>query len=94
MEFKETVQAFKWTADINQKEDPEWICKAIADNGVKICGVMGNSLVMMIFNKSENKGSVLFKMAYAGDYIIKHKDGIITSCSEKMFKKLYEPIKR
>lgn len=31
------VDAFRWTGDIDQSEDPEWACEAIKDGRITFC---------------------------------------------------------
>lgn len=79
------VEAFKWTGDRDQEEDPLWIIEAI-ENGLAWIreGTSKYEPVMYITNSKD----VMF--AEKGDYIIKDAQGEIYSCKPDVFKKTYD----
>lgn len=79
-------EAFQWTGDENQTEDPEWIIDAI--NGGKVWFKnSGTSKVTMMIETLE--GSM---EASQGDYIIKGLSGEIYPCKSGIFEKSYEKV--
>lgn len=74
------VEAFQWTGDRDQVEDPEWIIEALKNkdayfdaNHLWLCSANGDLCV--------NRG----------DYIIKYNDELYP-CNEETFSKVYEKI--
>ena len=86
----EIIDAFQWTADINQVEYPEWIIEKIEDGSVYFEYVGTFHIQMCI--KMNNNSFVIAEVARIGDYIIKQADGKVTSCSPNVFEKTYEPL--
>lgn len=76
------MEAFKWTGDIDQTEDPEWICDAIRSHQVYFSGTP----VQMLITTPEGT-----KRADQGDWIIKDVNGEIYPCKRYIFEKTYEP---
>lgn len=77
------VEAFKWTGDENQTEDPEWIVEAIrkgsvwfTDQGMVIKTLEGEHL------------------ARPGDYIIRGIKGELYPCKPEIFKETYEKVEK
>ena len=80
------IEAFKWTADVNQEEDPEWIVEKIKQGFVYF----------------ENSGTPQIKMKIAtlegvmtadiGDWIIKGIKGEIYPCKPDIFSVTYEEV--
>lgn len=82
------VEAFQWTGDINQTEDPEWIIEAIKDGTVVISDpkVFFLGLVMII---QTLEGEFIAKR---GHWIIRGINGEIYPCDPEIFKKTYDII--
>lgn len=80
------IEAFKWTGDINQTEDPEWINKAI-EKGLVWFNDVGTKDVTMEIKTLEGN-----HIANRGDYIIKGIAGELYPCKSDIFKATYERI--
>ena len=78
-----TVEAFKWTGDRNQTEDPEWIVDAIEDKTAIIYMGEDGKLRMDI----ETIEGHIFAMQ--GDFIIKGVHGEIYPCKPDIFEETY-----
>ena len=80
------VEAFQWTGDADQEEDPDWIIKAIMD-GDAWFGNIGTPDVkfLMITPTGVQEASV-------GDYIIREADGRMYPCKPDAFRKGYEKV--
>jgi hypothetical protein len=76
------IEAFKWTGNINQEEDPIWIVQEIKN---RIVAVEYPYLVIKTLEGNMN--------ANIGDWIIKGVEGEIYPCKPDIFKKTYEEIK-
>ena len=81
------IEAFKWTGDINQEEDPLWAIQAIKigaiwfeNKGTKECFMVIRTLEG---NMKANKG----------DYIIKGVKHEIYPCKPDIFEMTYELVK-
>lgn len=81
------IEAFKWTGDIEQIDDPEWICKAIKSGRVWFVNE-GTAQVIMALDTICIEDPV--KYATRGDWIIKDSDGEIYPCKPKIFEQTYE----
>jgi len=73
------IEAFQYTGGHEQKEDPEWIVKAIKEDKV------GFEYGQMIIDTLE--GSMV---ATKGDYIIRGVKGEIYPCKPDIFEMTYE----
>lgn len=73
------VDAFKWIGGPEQKEDPVWICEAIAQDIVKI--EYPHVLIKTL------EGTM---KADVGDYIIRGVKGEIYPCKPDIFEMTYE----
>lgn len=80
------IEAFRWTADIGQVEDPEWIIDAIKNGTVYFLNV-GTALVTMYIITLE--GTMIAK---PGDWIIQGIHGELYPCKHDIFKQTYEAI--
>lgn len=80
------IEAFKWTADIDQTEDPIWAIDRIKDGTVKFENV-GTNDVKMIIKTLEGD-----MRADRGDFIIKGVNGEIYPCKPDIFEKTYEKV--
>lgn len=79
------IEAFKWTGDINQTEDPIWIIEAIKKGIVWFAEDSVNGKREMIIRTL--KGN---HRAQRGDYIIKGVNGEIYPCKPDIFEINYE----
>lgn len=79
------IDAFKWTGDRDQEEDPEWIVAAMKEGSVQIQEV--NDKCYMIINTLEGD-----MIARQGDYIIKGVQGEIYPCKPEIFLKTYDKV--
>lgn len=75
------IDAFKWTGDVHQKEDPEWICKKIASGEVYFKD--GNLFIKTL------EGEMI---ADYGDYIIKGIKGEVYPCKPDIFEIIYDKL--
>jgi len=80
------IEAFKWTGDVNQTEDPEWIVDAIKKGDVGFRNE-GTEEVEMFIDTLEGRMT-----AIRGDYIIKGIKGEIYSCKPDIFEATYEKV--
>lgn len=78
------IEAFKWTGDENQTEDPEWILNAIKASKVRIDY---NPLSMKIVTLEG------IMEAKPNDYIIQGIQGEIYPCKPEIFEATYEVVK-
>ena len=81
------IEAFKWTGDVEQKEDPIWIVEAIKEKKVWFGLDEKNNTVKMFIDTLEG-----IMIANQGDYIIKGVRGEIYPCKPEIFKETYEKI--
>lgn len=79
------IEAFKWTGDEHQKEDPAWICNAIRKGDVWFNKGNGVTDVGMRIRTLEG-----VMEAQLGDYIIKGIKGEIYPCKPDIFEATYE----
>ena len=80
------IEAFKWTGDIIQKEDPEWIVEAIKD-GVAWFNNSGTESCNMEIKTLEGN-----HIASRGDYIIKGIKDELYPCKPDIFEATYEVV--
>ncbi len=78
------VEAFKWTGDINQSEDPLWIVEAIKNGKVLITKRSPNIHPRMKIDTLEG-----VMTANIGDWIIKGIKGEIYPCKPDIFEETY-----
>lgn len=81
------IEAFKWTGDINQTEDPIWIVEAIQKGDVWCYGDSKKGYTVMTI-ANNNSGMT----ANRGDYIIKGVNGEIYPCKPEIFEMTYEAV--
>ena len=79
-----TIEAFKWTADMYQTEDPIWIVEAIKNNQVIIVRESITDQVSMHIKTLEGT-----MKASIGDYIIQGVKGEIYPCKPDIFELTY-----
>ena len=77
------IEAFKWTGDEHQTEDPAWINVP----GVAFFENVGTPEVVLKINTLEG-----VMTARRGDYIIRGIAGEIYPCKPDIFEATYEPI--
>mgnify|MGYP000853073790 CR=1 FL=1 len=80
----QVVEAFKWTGDKEQTEDPVWIIEAIKNKVVFFIN-QGTEDVEMIISLPHSG----LMTAYRGDYILKDAQGNITRKNPEEFQELY-----
>ena len=78
------IEAFKWTGDRYQKEDPEWIVEAIKNVIVWFNDIGTEKCTMEIKTLEGNH------IANRGDYIIQGIQGEIYPCKSEIFDATYE----
>jgi len=86
------IEAFKWTGDVHQEEDPIWAIEALK----KPRGLEGSAWfinectpdVCLVIKTLEGK-----RTARRGDYIIRGIKGEIYPCKQYIFEATYEPVK-
>ena len=77
------IEAFQWTGDVHQSEDPEWIVDAMKQK-VATIHQGGTEHVCMLIRTPEGT-----KTANRGDWIIKDVNGEIYPCKPDIFEKTY-----
>lgn len=73
------VEAFKWTGDQKQEEDPEWIIEKIKSGLIYFA--VGGMYIRTLEGEMEAK---------PGDYIIQGVNGEVYPCKPDIFEKTYE----
>ena len=81
------IEAFKWTGDINQTEDPIWIVEAIKKGDAWVHEDSINGAIEMRIKTLEG-----VMTANRGDYIIKGIKGEIYPCKSDIFEMTYEVV--
>ena len=81
------VEAFCWTGDMDQTEDPEWIVEAIRDGIVRL--KLGNDMRSPYMEIETLEGT---HIALLGDYIIRGVAGEIYPCKPDIFERTYEEV--
>lgn len=81
------IDAFKWTGDMEQVEDPKWIIDAIEEGKVWFKNIGTPNVVMIIKTLGVNY------VAKRGDYIIKDEEGKIYPCNSDIFEITYDLVK-
>ena len=80
------IEAFQWTGNQYQTEDPEWIVKAIKDGTVWFNNQGTEHCNMEIKTLEGNH------IANRGDWIIKGVRGELYPCKPDIFEATYEPV--
>ncbi|MGW8381262.1 hypothetical protein ACWB45_00575 [Streptococcus parasuis] len=85
------IEAFKWTGDQNQTEDPEWIIEALKDGTVVIPNTSWSQEVhgKLVMEINTLEGVMI---ADQGDYIIQGIKGEIYPCKPDIFEASYERV--
>ncbi len=81
------VEAFQWTGNKDQKEDPVWIVEAIKQGKVFFTKETPNINTQMKIDTLEG-----LMTASLGDWIILGIMGEIYPCKPDIFEKTYEPV--
>ena len=81
------IEAFKWTGDIHQTEDPIWIVKAIEKGDVWFSRDSENGYIQMKIKTLEG-----VMTANRGDYIIKGVKSELYPCKSDIFEMTYEKV--
>lgn len=79
------VEAFHWTADENQKEDPQWLTSRL-NSSVRVIN-NGTPQVQMEIDTLEGT-----MVATPGDWIIQGVKGEIYPCKPDIFAMTYDPV--
>lgn len=77
------IEAFRWTGDANQTDDPEWIVKAIKMAKVSFDNFAGETMLAIM----THDGKIY---ARQGDYIIRDNDGVLSVSKPDIFEATYE----
>lgn len=80
------IEAFRWTGDHEQIEEPNWIIEAIK-NGTIWFNHAGTEYVNMVIKTLEGD-----HIASRGDYIIKGVQGELYPCKPDIFEQTYDPV--
>lgn len=80
------IEAFRWTGDIDQKEDPEWAVQAIRQGFIHF-DKLGTPEVTLIVRTLEGP-----LRANLGDYIIRGAKGELYPCKPDIFEQTYEEV--
>lgn len=80
------VDAFRWTGDQDQTEDPVWIVEAIKSGRVRFHNAGSPYVVMLV---STLEGTMC---ATPGDWIIRGVKGELYPCKPDIFAATYEPV--
>lgn len=76
-----TIEAFLWTGDINQTEDPEWVVDALKDHRIRVANPATPGIKLIVDNRH---------VASRGDYIVKDPKGGLHVCKPDVFTATYE----
>lgn len=80
------IEAFQWTGDEGQTEDPEWIINALTDGGAWFNNRGTPQVNIEIATLEGNH------IANRGDYIIQGIKGELYPCKPDIFAATYEPV--
>lgn len=81
------IEAFKWTGDREQSDDPIWIVEAIKNQTVWFGVNDNNEVDSMFINTLEG-----VHKADIGDYIIKGVKGELYPCKPDIFEMTYDEV--
>ena len=81
-----TIEAFKWTADENQTEDPSWILEAIKEGDIFFSN-KGTENIKMHIKTLEGEMT-----ANRGDYIIQGIKNELYPCRSDILYQTYEEV--
>ena len=80
------IDAFRWTGDLNQAEDPDWAVEAIV-RGLIAFENSGTPDVAIVITTSEGR-----MRANRGDWIIRGIKGEFYPCKPDVFEATYERV--
>ena len=80
------IEAFKWTGDQNQVEDPEWIIEKMRSGDITFL----NDRTPLVKMQIKTLEGVM--TADRGDYIILGVKGEVYPCKPDIFEMTYEPV--
>jgi hypothetical protein len=83
------IEAFKWTGDEHQVEDPQWIIDAIKAGIVLIHNAFRSNTGDLYMTIKTLEGD---HRANPGDYIIKGIKGELYPCKPDIFELTYQPV--
>ena len=84
------IDAFRWTADHDQMEDPMWIIEALSKPwGMEGSAKIGNIGGRVVLGICTLEGIM---EANVGDWIIQGVKGEIYPCKPDIFEATYEPV--
>jgi hypothetical protein len=81
------LDAFQWTGDVYQKEDPVWAIEALKNGTLSFLNVETQLAMVRI------KTSMGLLHAERGDWIIKGVDGELYTCQREWFPQIYEIVR-
>ena len=79
------IEAFRWTGDHDQTDEPEWIVEAIKREQVAF-KTSGGVVVMEIMTLEGRM------YAFPGDWVIQGVENEIYPCKPSIFEATYEPV--
>lgn len=80
------IEAFRWTGDVDQTEDPVWCCDAMKAGTVRFEGVGTNDVALLIDTLEGTH------RADQGDWIIQGVKGELYPCKPDIFALTYEAV--
>ena len=84
------IDAFRWTADCDQMEDPMWIIEALSKSwGMEGSAKIGNIGGRFVLGICTLEGIM---EANVGDWIIQGVKGELYPCKPDIFEATYEPV--
>ena len=82
------IEAFKWTGDMHQTEDPIWIVEALSKQRDAIGAVWITQPPYPVMYIRSLEGVMAGQL---GDYIIRGVKGELYPCKPDIFEQTYEP---
>ena len=90
-----TVEAFKWTGNSFQPEDPEWMIEALkkSESSIGVARIYDRDRDGKRGLFMEIKTKEVIIRVNPGEYIIREEDGTLTSSKTDRFEANYEEVK-
>lgn len=82
------IEAFKWTGDEHQTEDPDWMCDALREKRAWFNNIGTEEVTLEIETLEGNH------KANRGDWIIKGVKGELYPCKDDIFRMTYGKVNR
>lgn len=82
------IEAFLWTGDQHQVEDPWWACQAVRDGRIRF-RYAGTEKVSLLVRVGNGDG---VRIAERGDFIVLENGGAIRPCKPGTFGATYEAV--